>query len=277
MSYTTHILTPNNVLPTPPRLESDIKPEPPLVAIKPVKQKEDDIGTGNNISHYADADWRKIRLIVSNQNVKRSGKTIPGQLPLMVFVDLENPSNTEVRLMDGSHVFGDSEEIYGQMSFDMGSDTDGTGGDMGLPFGKDKLPPKKEKKSKPLGGRSKNKDNKFEVVYARFQKACMNNGFDCPSFSQSNRQIDLMIQAYGVERMSEIAEFAVNNWDKIDKIISNFRHKPIPTLSEIALGFVCEHLNAQLSEKKPEPGSKKEKELKQKEEFKRLMMSVSNE
>ena len=106
--------------------------------------------------------------------------------------------------------------------------------------------PRPEKKKKGISNRSQKKDNRFEVAYDRFYQACQKNGYDCPSKHQSNRQIDLMIEAYGVERFSQLVECAVENWINITDIVKSFTHRPVPTLGEISLGFVCEHLNAHL-------------------------------
>jgi len=106
---------------------------------------------------------------------------------------------------------------------------------------------KPEKKKKGLSKRSQKKDDMFGIVYSRFYKSCQKNGFDCPINQQSNRQIDFMIKTYGVERLSQIVECAVDNWQNIKEIVSSsFNNKPVPTLAQITLGFVAESLNAHL-------------------------------
>lgn len=128
-----------------------------------------------------------------------------------------------------------------------------------------------EKKKKGISNRSQKKDDRFETVYSRFYQACQKNGYDCPSKHQSNRQIDFMIETYGVERFSQLVECAVENWTNITDIVKSFSHRPVPTLGEISLGFVCEHLNAHLVAKEKgllEKPKKKRKSKKDKNQDK---------
>jgi len=124
-----------------------------------------------------------------------------------------------------------------------------------------------EKKKKGISNRSQKKDDRFETVYSRFYQACQKNGYDLPSRHQSNRQIDFMIETYGVERLSQLVECAVENWHRIKEIVSNsFNQKQIPTLAQITLGFVAESLNAHLIAKEKGLVDKPKKKRKSKKD-----------
>lgn len=100
-----------------------------------------------------------------------------------------------------------------------------------------------------LSPRSKKKDNGFNILYERFKQVCHKNGYDAPESGRSNKSIDDMIKQYGAEDAARISECAVDNWINIDSIVKGFIHRPVPTLSEISLGFVCEHLFAHINAK----------------------------
>ena len=106
-----------------------------------------------------------------------------------------------------------------------------------------------EKAKKGISSRSKKKESRFDSVYQAYYEACQKNGYDVPAKHYSNRNIDNMIEAYGPARFAELVACAVENWPKITEIVKNFEHRPVPTLGEISLPFVCEHLNAHLVDK----------------------------
>lgn len=84
----------------------------------------------------------------------------------------------------------------------------------------------------------------FNRLFDSFKAACIKHGYDAPATQSSNTSIDRMIQNYGIEDACRIAETAAKHWHHLDLVVRNYSKRPVPTLSEIAIGFVSEHLFA---------------------------------
>lgn len=90
------------------------------------------------------------------------------------------------------------------------------------------------------------KRGQFEIVFDAFKLACDKHGYAAPEKQASNDSINKMISSYGIDRCCQMVSVAVANWHNLNDIVKNFNHRPVPTLSEIAIGFFSEHLFARV-------------------------------